>query len=936
MDYKDTLNLPQTDFPMQGNLPKREPAILARWRDMGLYQRLRRHNAGKPKFILHDGPPYANGSIHIGHAVNKVLKDIVVKSKQLAGFDAPYVPGWDCHGLPIELNVEKKLGKVGQKVDAKTFRQACRDYAASQVEGQKADFQRLGVLGDWNDPYLTMDYGYEANIIRELGRLTLNGDLYRGAKPVHWCVECGSALAEAEVEYQDRSDPAIDVAFAVADPSDLARRAGLADPVAAQIVIWTTTPWTLPANQAVAVHPDLDYVLVRAGDRQLILAAALMEAALARYGLPAPEVLARFPGRALEGLVLQHPFLDRLVPVITGEHVTLDAGTGAVHTAPGHGQDDYQVGLRYNLTVDNPVDDRGVFKPETAFFTGQHVFKANPQVVELLRERGALLHLEDYPHSYPHCWRHKTPLIFRATPQWFIGMDRHGLRDNALRAIDATRWIPDWGQGRIHSMVANRPDWCISRQRSWGVPIALFTCSHCGEPLRDADTFERVAQAVEQAGVDAWYDRPAADFLPADARCGHCNGAAFDKVTDILDVWFDSGVSHACVLEQRPELRSPADLYLEGSDQHRGWFQSSLLTSVATRGRAPYQAVLTHGFTVDGEGRKMSKSLGNVIAPQQVIDKWGADILRLWVAAEDYRGEIRISEEILKRLGDNYRRIRNTARYILGNLHGFDPARHALPVDQLLELDRWALAQAHRVQQEVVAAYADYTFLRIAQRVHHFCAIDLGAFYLDVLKDRLYTTQADSRAHRSAQTAMWHTLEAMTRWLAPILSFTAEEIWSHLPGRGAEDSVFLSGYYALPEVADSDALLAEWEQLLALRGAVSQVLEGLRQSGQIGSGLDAELTLYVDDAWRARIGARADELRFLFITSDVALRPLAEHGDLPEILPGLAVAARATSNAKCVRCWHRRADVGSHAEHPALCGRCVENVAGAGERRGFV
>ncbi|MEK8090475.1 isoleucine--tRNA ligase [Thermithiobacillus plumbiphilus] len=936
MEYKDTLNLPQTEFPMQGNLPRREPGMLTRWQEMGIYQRLRQQSDGRPKFILHDGPPYANGNIHIGHAVNKVLKDMVIKSRQLAGFDAPFVPGWDCHGLPIELNVEKKIGKVGQKVDASTFRAACRSYAASQVEAQKVDFQRLGIFGDWEDPYLTMNFGYEANIVRELGKLAVNGGLYRGAKPVHWCADCGSALAEAEVEYQDRTDPAIDVAFLVADPTDLAQRLGLASPVPAAIVIWTTTPWTLPANQAVALHPDFDYVLVEAGGKQLILAADLLESALNRYGLSEPKVLARFPGSKLEGLQLRHPFLDRQVPVILGGHVTLETGTGAVHTAPGHGQEDYEVGLKYGLAAENPVDNRGVFKPDTAFFAGQHVLKANPLVLDKLRETGALVHAEDYPHSYPHCWRHKTPLIFRATPQWFIGMERNNLRDKALQAIDDTRWLPEWGQARIHSMVANRPDWCVSRQRSWGVPIAAFVCSDCGELLRDANTFERVAKAIERSGVDAWYDHPAEDFLPKSIQCAHCASPHFEKVSDILDVWFDSGVSHACVLDARPELRSPADLYLEGSDQHRGWFQSSLLTSVGTRGRAPYKSVLTHGFTVDGQGRKMSKSLGNVIAPQEIINKWGADILRLWVASEDYRGEIRISDEIMKRLGDSYRRVRNTARYILGNIHDFDPAKDALQVPELLEVDRWALALTARIQQEITSAYDEYAFLRITQRIHHFCAIELGAFYLDILKDRLYTTQAGSRARRSAQTAIWHILEAMTRWLAPILSFTAEEIWSQLPSTGRAESVFLSTYYRLPEVPEAGQLLGDWERLLELRAAVGQVLENLRKAGQIGANLEAGLTLYLDQTWRERVGDRAGELRFLFLSADVEIRDISERGELPKQLPGLAIAAQPTSHAKCARCWQHQADVGQDPEHPEICGRCISNITGAGEQRNFI
>ena len=936
MDYKQTLNLPKTEFPMQGKLPEREPATLARWQEHNLYGTLQKARAESPTFILHDGPPYANGNIHIGHAVNKVLKDIINKSKLSEGFRVPYVPGWDCHGLPIEIQVEKKLGRPGEKVSAQAFRNACRAYAESQIAGQRQDFERLGIIGDWEKPYLTMHFTAEANILRELGRLTVKGQVVRGAKPVHWCVDCGSALAEAEVEYQDRSDPSIDVAFVVADAADLSQRLGLAEPAEASVAIWTTTPWTLPANQAVALHPEYTYVLLRADKRHLILAADLTESTLARYGHPEAEVLAEFAGAVLEGLQLRHPFLDREVPVILGQHVTLEAGTGCVHTAPAHGVDDYEAARRYHLPVDSPLLGNGRFKEDLPLgLGGITVQEANERVPALLRERNALLHFEKIRHSYPHCWRHKTPLLFRATPQWFISMSANDLREKAIEAIDATRWIPDWGKDRIAGMVNQRPDWCISRQRAWGVPVALFSCAQCGEPLRDTNTFERVAQAVETGGVDAWFNQPDSDFLAADAHCGNCGHEHFHKVTDILDVWFDSGATHAFVLEQRPELHSPADLYLEGSDQHRGWFQSSLLESVASRGRAPYKAVLTHGFTVDGEGRKMSKSVGNVIAPQTIIDRYGADILRLWVASEDYRSEIPISDTILKQLGDSYRRIRNTARYMLGNTHDFNPATDALPTAELLEMDRWMLARTALLQEEIRAAYSEYQFLRVQQRLHHFCSVDLGGLYLDVLKDRLYTTPAASRARRSAQTVLWQMLEAMVVWMAPILSFTAEEIWNEM-GNRPSPSVFFAQYPKITLPADSEALNVRWERLSQLRDAVNATLEPLRQEKKIGSGLDAEIALYANSDWHEFLVTLGEELRFFLLSSACTLHPYGERPEgCSDIIPGIAIQVRPSDAQKCARCWHRRPDMGRQPEYPDICDRCVENLTLPGEIREF-
>ncbi|MBP1149397.1 isoleucine--tRNA ligase [Methylocaldum sp. RMAD-M] len=933
-DYKSTLNLPSTDFPMKANLPQREPEQLERWRSMDLYRKIRETFRGRPKFILHDGPPYANGEIHIGHAVNKVLKDIIVKSKGLNGFDAPYVPGWDCHGLPIELMVEKKIGKAGVQVNASDFRKACRTYAAEQVDIQRREFVRLGVFGDWENPYLTMDFRFEADILRALGRISARGHLMKGAKPVHWCTDCGSALAEAEVEYENKRSIAIDVRFRVLDETALIQRChsvpGHPGEGPLSVVIWTTTPWTLPANQGVALNPDLDYAVVQCREpmERLVVAEALMKDVMMRCGVDDYRVVAYCRGSDLEGLMLHHPFYEREVPIVLGEHVTLDAGTGAVHTAPGHGQEDYVVGQRYGLPVENPVADDGKFLPSTPLFAGEHVMNANGHVVEVLKERGTLLHEARIEHSYPHCWRHKTPVIFRATPQWFIAMDKNDLRRQALEEIKKVEWIPDWGQARIEGMVANRPDWCVSRQRNWGVPIALFVHRETGAlHPRTEDLIEAVAQRVEERGIDAWFDLDPAELLGEEA-------AQYQKINDTLDVWFDSGVSHFCVLDRREDLHSPADLYLEGSDQHRGWFQSSLLASVAIRDAAPYRQVLTHGFTVDAEGKKMSKSKGNVVAPQKVMQNLGADILRLWVAATDYRAEMSVSDEILKRTADVYRRLRNTARYLLANMSGFDPERHSVEPEKMLALDRWAVDRTFRLQQEIVEAYETYQFNLVYQKVHNFCSIDLGSFYLDVLKDRQYTCREDSLPRRSAQTAMYHIAEALTRWLAPILSFTADEIWRHLPGKRSE-SVFLETWYeGLFPLDESSPFNREfWDFLLKVREAVSKELEVLRVRGEIGSSLDAEVELYGSQPILERLAPIESELRFLFITSYASLRPEGDSGTLPTGIEGLELKVRASDKPKCVRCWHHREDVGKHPDHPELCGRCVENVAGQGETR---
>lgn len=936
-DYKHTLNLPETEFPMRGNLPQREPEMLRQWQEKNIYQQIRNACAGRPKFVLHDGPPYANGNIHIGHAVNKILKDIIVKSRTLDGYDAPYVPGWDCHGLPIELNVEKNVGKPGVKVDAKTFRNHCRDYAQSQVNGQREDFQRLGVLGDWQKPYLTMNFKFEADIVRSLGRIIANGHLHKGSKPVHWCLDCGSALAEAEVEYYDKTSPAIDVAFRATDKTSFFKAfKAAANTHDVAIVIWTTTPWTLPANMAVCLHPELEYVLVKAstsaGTLNLVLASALHQAALERYGASDVEILGRCNGSALEKLLLQHPFYSRQVPVILGDHVTTDAGTGAVHTAPGHGQDDFVVGQKYGLDVYNPVGSNGVFLPDTELFAGVHVNKANEQIVKTLEEKHALLKYKSLKHSYPHCWRHKTPIIFRATPQWFVSMDQNGLRKTAMHAIQKTQWMPDWGQARIEGMVGNRPDWCISRQRTWGVPIALFVHKETGAlHPRTAELIEQIAKGIEQQGIDYWFELEAEKLLGNEATL-------YDKVSDTLDVWFDSGVTHAAVLEQRSELQFPADLYLEGSDQHRGWFQSSLLTSAAIHGKAPYKAVLTHGFTVDASGKKMSKSQGNVIAPQKVCDTLGADILRLWVAATDYSAEMSVSDEILKRTADSYRRIRNTARFLLANINGFNPHTDMLKPADMLALDRWAVAQTYHVQQQIIDAYRQYNFHLIYQKIHNFCSIELGSFYLDIIKDRQYTTQKDSVARRSAQTALYHIIEAMTRWLAPICSFTADEIWHAIPGSRTGNIFTATWHDGLFDLDASDNMNFDfWNDVLQVRGIVSKQLEELRVAGKIGSSLDAEVDMYCDDTLYKNLGALQDELRFVLITSYARIHPLnqATEGNEHKLENGqrLRVTTRASTHTKCVRCWHLREDVGQHKEHPELCGRCVDNVAGSGEAR---
>ncbi len=923
---------------MRGDLPKREPDTLARWESDNLYAQLRAHAKGRPLFVLHDGPPYANGSIHLGHAVNKILKDIIVKSKYLAGFDAPYIPGWDCHGLPIEIAIEKKFGKVGVKLDAVEFRQKCREYANEQIDIQRKDFKRLGVIGDWDNPYRTLDFRFEANEIRALAKIVANGHLTRGVKPVHWCFDCGSALAEAEIEYQDKVSPAIDVAYTVRDRDAVAAAFGVSIPedVEVAVPIWTTTPWTLPASLAVSLGPDLEYALVEgpahAGKRRwLVLADALAARALQRYGVGEVNVQGRVAGSGLEGVRLSHPFYaDREIPVLLGDHVSAEDGTGAVHTAPGHGQEDFVVSQRYGL-IDkyttaqlNPVDGRGVYLPSTppagdVTLAGTHIWKANDAIVEVLRGNGTLLAFSTLEHSYPHCWRHKTPIAFRATPQWFISMEQAHLRRDALAAITQVGWFPQWGQARIAGMIEGRPDWTISRQRTWGVPIALFVHRETGEPHpRSVELMNAVADRVEQGGVDVWYTLEVAELLGDEA-------GDYEKITDILDVWFDSGVTHEGVLLERG-LGKPADLYLEGSDQHRGWFQSSLLTGVAIDKHAPYRQCLTHGFTVDEHGRKMSKSLGNGIEPQDIMKTLGADILRLWIASADYSNEMSLSQEILKRNADAYRRIRNTARFLLGNLHGFDPARDLRPLEDMVALDRWIVHRAWELQEKIKAAYERYDFAEIVQALLNFCSVDLGSLYLDVTKDRLYTMREDSRGRRSAQSAMYRIAEAFVRWIAPVLSFTADEMWQHLPGQHEGNVLFATWYEGLAALpADAALSAADIDQLLALREQVAKVLEPMRANGQIGAALEAEITISVNAALAGKWQPLADELRFFFISGDVSVGEVSAD----EVF----VLAQPTTKTKCVRCWHHRADVGVHPAHPQICGRCASNVEGPGEDR---
>ena len=924
MDYKKTLNLPKTRFPMKANLSKREPEQLKQWDKVDLHQHVRNSSKGREPFILHDGPPYANGNIHIGTALNKILKDIIVRSKQMAGYDAVYVPGWDCHGLPIEHNVDLEIGEKKKTLSLADVRRLCRAYAEKFIDIQRDEFKRLGVMGDWENPYLTMNYQYEAIIARECGKFARDGSLFRSKKPIYWCFTCQTALAEAEIEYQDESAPSIFVKFILQD--DLGKAFPTLAGKSVYVVIWTTTPWTLPANLAIALHPEFEYVAVDVGnDSVFILARELMDYCMQTFKISDYEVIAEIDPQALENKRCRHPMVDRDSLIILGDHVTLEAGTGCVHTAPGHGREDHEVGLKYGLDVYSPVDDQGCFTDDVAFFKGQFVFDANKNINKKLNDLGALVAEGHIEHNYPHCWRCKEPVIFRATPQWFISMDKIGLRQNSLAAIDTVTWIPHWGRERIYGMIENRPDWCVSRQRAWGVPITVFYCQDCETILLDEDVMREVYSQFEQHGADIWFEKDISDFLPGDVACAGCGGKSFVKENDILDVWFDSGVSHAAVLEPRADLQWPADLYLEGSDQHRGWFHSSLLTAVGTRKQAPYKAVLTHGFVVDAEGRKMSKSLGNVVAPSEVIDKYGAEILRLWVSATDYREDIRISENILKQLSDAYRRIRNTSRFMLGNLFDFDPAADLVPYEDMPELDRFALHKLQAIIEKTLKAYDRYEYHIIYHALHNYCTLDLSAFYLDILKDRLYTSPPKSKARKSAQTVMYYLLDSLVRLMAPLLPFTAEEIWTHMPEHS--DKVPSVHLVLLPEDNPNwkdDQLAQKWDTILKVRAETTKALEEARAKKQIGHPLDASVILSVDDNLYSLLEPYADDLRFIFIVSNVSLLKdeKLDGSFVSENLEGLAIKIETAAGKKCERCWVYETTVGTDSSQPTICERC--------------
>lgn len=933
MDYRDTLNLPQTKFKMKANLTQKEPAMLKRWEQEGLYHMLQESAADKPLFILHDGPPYANGNIHLGTAFNKVLKDIILKSRRLAGFRAPYVPGWDCHGLPIEHNVDKELGEKKEKIPVLAKRGACRKYAEKWIKTQKAEFRRLGVLGDWDNPYLTMNFAFEASIAREFNKFLLSGSVVRSKKPVYWCATCGTALAEAEVEYHDHTSPSIYVKFPVKD--DLSNIAPELEGRAVSVLIWTTTPWTLPANLAIAFHPDFIYAAVEVGDEVWILARDLVEQCFADFGISDYTVLTTLSARDLEGKKCRHPFLDRDSLLVLADYVTAESGTGCVHTAPGHGADDYLTGLRYGLDILSPVDSKGVYTEEAGKYAGQKVPGVNKMINADMQEAGSLVHEENLSHSYPHCWRCKKPVMYRATEQWFISMKENDLRRKALAAIKTVQWTPAWGMQRIYSMVENRPDWCLSRQRSWGVPLTVLTCDDCGEILRDGKVCEKIESLFAKEGADAWFRYEAADFVLPDTACTGCGSNNFSKEMDILDVWFDSGITFAAVCEERPELDSPADLYLEGSDQHRGWFQSSLLCSVGTRGRAPYKGVLTHGYVVDGQGKKMSKSVGNVVAPQEVIDKYGAEILRLWVSSEDYRDDVKVSDQILGHVSDAYRKMRNTIRFMLSNLYDFDPERDGVPQEQMTELDRWALAGFARLTDRVTGAYMAYEFHKVFHSLHNFCITTMSSLYLDIIKDRLYVSGTDSTQRRSAQTVIHRILDGLIRLMAPILSFTAAEAWEYLNGDGSElpadKSIFLASFPAVEDIVINEALVVSWDRLLAIRSEITRVLEAARRDKVIGLSLDAELLVAAGGETAAFLADKWDLLREVCIVSKLKrVDDFAAIADVtvvePETVADLKIAVRPAPGTKCERCWTISESVGRDADHSGICGRCAEVV----------
>ena len=927
MDYKKTLNLPATAFPMKANLAQREPEQLKKWEEGRLHQNIREQSHGRPRFILHDGPPYANGHIHMGTALNKILKDFIVRSRQMSGADAVYVPGWDCHGLPIEHNVEKELGSKKKEMTQSQIRRKCRSYAEKFIDIQRDEFKRLGVMGDWQDPYLTMSYDYEATIARECCKFALNGGLFRSKKPIYWCCSCQTALAEAEIEYKDETSPSVYVRVPVQE--DLGDLLPELSGKRVSVVIWTTTPWTLPANLAIALHPDFDYAAVALEDGQvIILAQALVESCMAAFGLENYTLLGTLKAGQLEKKRCRHPLYDRASLIILGDHVTLEAGTGCVHTAPGHGREDYDVGLKYGLDAYSPVDDRGCFTGEVADLEDIFVFKANEEIIQKLQAKGALLARKEITHSYPHCWRCKRPVIFRATPQWFISMDENGLRRNALDAIDRVDWIPKWGRERIYGMIENRPDWCVSRQRAWGVPITVFSCEACGATHMTPELMDRIHALFAEHGADVWFEKGVEELLPEGAACGACGASTFAKETDILDVWFDSGVSHVAVLQARENLDWPADLYLEGSDQHRGWFHSSLLTAVGLQGKAPYKAVLTHGFVVDAQGKKMSKSVGNVIAPEKVIKQYGAEILRLWVSASDYRDDIRISDKILKQLTDAYRRIRNTGRFLLGNLSDFDPSVDAVPYAKMLPIDRYALHLLQGLIARSVKAYDGFEFHTIYHSLFNFCTLDLSAFYLDILKDRLYTTPAKDVRRRSAQTALYTIAHTLARLMAPIMVFTAEEMWSQLPGSaGQEESIHMAAFPRIDEGMRDDALADQWRAIRTVRAEVTKALEAARAEKVIGHSLDAAIELGLSDAFYSHLAPYEPELRSIFIVSDAALQKGDIEGAFSNSdVEGIAVKVATAPGTKCNRCWVYDTTVGEQPDHPTICGRCYQNL----------
>ena len=927
MDYKKTLNLPVTKFSMKANLVQKEPDLLKKWDKMKLYEKIRADSKEKEPFILHDGPPYANGNIHMGTALNKILKDIIIRSRQMAGYNSIYVPGWDCHGLPIEHNVDKELGRKKKNMTQAEIRKLCRLYAKKYIDIQREEFKRLGVMGEWDNPYLTMNYEYEATIAKECGKFAENKGLVRSKKPILWCSKCQTALAEAEIEYSDETSPSIFVKFPMIDQldNDVLQ---LSNDKKVFIVIWTTTPWTIPANLAVSLHPDFVYCAIDAGNNEVfIIAKDLVESCMKTFKIFDFKIIAEIEAQSLEHKKCRHPIYDRNSTIILGSHVTLEAGTGCVHTAPGHGREDYEIGLSYNIDVYSVVNEMGRFTDDVEFFKGMFVFDANNLIIDKLKEMETLVFSESIEHSYPHCWRCKKPVIFRATPQWFISMEKTDLRKKSLEAIDKVKWIPAWGRDRIYGMIEKRPDWCVSRQRAWGVPITVLYCDKCQALINDKFVFDKVFDLFKLHGADVWFEEDADYFLPENHTCSECGNNTFKKETDILDVWFDSGVSHSAVLEKRSYLKWPADLYLEGSDQHRGWFHSSLLTAVGTRGCAPYKAVLTHGFVVDADGKKMSKSVGNIVAPKKIINRYGAEILRLWVSAADYRDDIRISDGIIKQLSDAYRRIRNTCRFMLGNLYDFDPDKDAVAYESMNEIDRFALYNLSRLITKSITAYENYEFHVIYHSLYNFCTIDLSAFYLDILKDRLYTSPPQDIARKSAQTVMHILLDSIVRLMAPILSFTSEEIWKFMPEtKNKTPSVHMALLPIIEEKWNDNNIAEKWQQILKVRSEVTKALEEARVKKQIGHPLDAKVTIYVKGDMYDKLFSYADSLKTIFIVSEAVLIK----GDKPEgayqsvEFDNMSILVVPSESGKCSRCWIHDLSVGKSEKHPDICHRCVD------------